>query len=65
MTLQKLMKNERAAWKALMNDPAVIADPKALHTPALREAWERAADAERAFREEHGLIGVDRYGRGA
>lgn len=53
--LKDLMKAERAAWKALMNDPKVLANPKAEHTPEIKKAWESAADAERAYREAHGI----------
>ena len=50
-TLKNLMKAEKAAYAALMNDPRVIADTTAVHTPELYAAWLAAADAERAFRE--------------
>lgn len=53
--LKDLMKAEEKAYKALMNDPMVLADPTAGHTPKLWDAWCRAADAERAYREEHNL----------
>lgn len=55
--LQRLMKEERAAWRAMMNDPKPMADPNAPHTPAIRARWEAAADAEYAYREQHGLLG--------
>jgi ferric-dicitrate binding protein FerR (iron transport regulator) len=42
-----LVKEERAAWRALMNDPRVIADPKSEHTPEIKARWEAAADAHR------------------
>jgi len=49
--LAALMKAERKAYRALMNDPRVIADPRATHTPELWAAYEAAAKAERNFRE--------------
>jgi hypothetical protein len=36
---------ERRAYRALMNDPAVLANIKAPHTPALKAKWEAAAAA--------------------
>jgi hypothetical protein len=53
--LKDLIKEERAAWKALMDDPRVLADPKAEHTPEIKARWEAAADAEREYREAHGI----------
>ena len=53
--LKDLMKAESRAYAALMRDPAVIANPKAGHTPALWDAYVKAAEAERHFREAHGL----------
>ena len=53
--LKKLIAAERRAYKALMNDPAVIANPCAPHTPALRDAYEQAAAAEREFRIANGI----------
>ena len=53
--LNKLMKSEAKAYRALMNDPKVIADPKSTHTPSLVKAWDEACAAERNFREAHGL----------
>lgn len=55
MTLNQLMKAEDEAWKALMNDPRVLADPEASHTPEIKARWEAAADAEYAYRQKHGL----------
>ena len=43
-----LVREERAAWRALMNDPRVIADPRSEHTPEIKARWEAAADAHRA-----------------
>lgn len=57
MTLQNLMKAERKAYRALLNDPRVLADLTATHTPALKKAWEDAADAEFAYRNSHGMVG--------
>ena len=54
--LKDLMKAEAAEYKALMNDPKVLADPTATHTPELKLAWETAADNECAYREAHGLL---------
>lgn len=54
MTLSQLIKAEADAWNALMNDPRVIADPTAEHTPEIKARWEAAAEAERAYRAEHG-----------
>ena len=53
--LKNLMAAEKKAWKALMNDPRVIADPRAEHTPELKAAWEAAAEAERIYRTAHNL----------
>ena len=53
--LKDLMKAERKAYRALMNDPKVIADPKSTHTPSLIKAWDEACAAERSFREAHDL----------
>lgn len=50
--LKTLMQAERSAYRALMNDQAVIANPKATHTPALWQAYEQAAAAEREFRAQ-------------
>lgn len=49
--LAELQRAENTAYEALMNDPAVIANPMVRHTPELLEAWEAAAEAERLFRE--------------
>ena len=40
-----LVREERAAWRALMNDPRVLADPTSEHTPEIKTRWEAAADA--------------------
>lgn len=53
--LQKLMAAETKAWGALLNDSAIVANPAAGHTPALKQAWIDAAEAERKYREEHGI----------
>ena len=50
--LEAVKKSERKALRALMNDPRVIADPTATHTPELRQAWEAAANAEREYRTQ-------------
>ena len=53
--LKNLMKAESAAWGALMNDPKVLADSNATHTPELLQAWRAAADAVHAYRVKMGL----------
>jgi hypothetical protein len=53
--LKSFTKASNAAWKVLMNDPRVMADKTATHTPELLQAWNNAADAERMFREKHEL----------
>jgi hypothetical protein len=53
--LKNLMAAERKAYKALMNDPAVVANPCAPHTPALWAAYEQAANAEREYRIANGI----------
>lgn len=55
-TLKGIMKETKKAWRALLNDPAVKADPNATHTPALYKAWSDAADRECAFREANELL---------
>ncbi|WP_164547172.1 hypothetical protein [Mesorhizobium sp. M6A.T.Cr.TU.016.01.1.1] len=50
--LKTLMQAEAKAHRALMNDPRCLADPKAEHTPAILAAWEAAADALRAHRQQ-------------
>lgn len=55
-TLKNLMKIERRAFNALLNDPRCKADPSSAHTPELKKAWEDAADAEYAYREARGLL---------
>lgn len=46
-TTEQLEAAETTAWEALLNDPRVIADPTAEHTPELKKAWEDACDALR------------------
>ena len=53
--LTNLIAAEKAAWAALMNDPKVLADTTAEHTPEIKARWEAAADAERAFREANNI----------
>lgn len=53
--LKTFTKATNAAWKALMNDPIVVANPTSAHTPELLSAWNSAADSERHFREKHEL----------
>lgn len=59
--LQELDRKEAKAHRALMNDPRPMADPTATHTPEILAAWEAAADACRAYREAHGLVGKRGY----
>ena len=42
---------EAKAYRALMNDPRVIADPKATHTPELLKAWNDACAVEFSVRQ--------------
>ena len=49
------------AYRALLNDPAVKADPQATHTPELYAAWEAAADKCWNYREQHELRGQRGY----
>lgn len=42
---------EAKAYRALMDDPRVIADPTAAHTPELLKAWDDACAAEFAVRQ--------------
>ena len=53
--LKNLMSAERRAYRALVHDPAVIANPCATHTPALWAAYEQAASAEREYRIANGI----------
>lgn len=53
--LRALVAAEQAAWDALLSDPQVIANPSAGHTPALKEAWIAAAEAERDYRQALGI----------
>jgi hypothetical protein len=53
--LKNLIAAERRAYRALMNDPAVLANPCAPHTPALWAAYEQAASAEREYRIANGI----------
>ena len=53
--LKNLIAAERRAYKALMNDPAVIANLCATHTPELWAAYEQAASAEREYRIANGI----------
>ncbi len=57
--LKELQKAERAAWKALMNDPRPMADPNAPHTPEIKARWEAAADAEYEYRKARNLLGKE------
>ena len=54
--LDVLKKAERKAWRGLMSDPRVIADPRATHTPELYAAYEAAAQAERGYRAQIGAF---------
>lgn len=54
-TLKILKTATNKAHRALLNDPKVLADPTATHTPSLYAAWTNAADAECAFRVAHDL----------
>ena len=42
---------EAKAYRALMNDPRVVANPKATHTPELIKAWNDACAVEFAVRQ--------------
>lgn len=53
--LKDLISAERRAYKALMNDPAVLANPCAPHTPKLWVEYEQAAAAEREYRIANGI----------
>jgi hypothetical protein len=53
--LKPLMARESKAYRALMNDPAVIANPTFTHTPELMAEWDAACAAERAMRESFDL----------
>ena len=54
-TLKVLKAASDKAWRALMNDPKVLADTTTTHTPEIEQAWKNAADAECAFRVAHEL----------
>ena len=43
--------SEAKAYRALMNDPRIMADKTATHTPELLAAWNDACAAEYAVRE--------------
>jgi hypothetical protein len=53
--LKNLMAAERRAYNALMNDPSVVKNPCATHTPELWAAYEQAAAAEREYRIANGI----------
>ena len=54
--LETLKKAERKAWRGLMNDPRVKADPRATHTPELWAAYVDAADVEAKYRAQVGAF---------
>jgi hypothetical protein len=54
--LDALKNAERKAYRALMNDPRVTADPRATHTPEIWAAYADAADAEARYREQIGAF---------
>ena len=49
--LKPVMARERKAFKALMNDPTVAANPLGTHSPDIMTEWHEACAAERALRE--------------
>lgn len=49
--LKPLIAREKAAYRALMRDPAVIARPSAPHSQHLMDEWMAACAAERAMRK--------------
>ena len=50
--LRAAMQAEAKAYRALMNDPRVIADKTASHTPELLAAWNDACAVEYSIREK-------------